>query len=303
MSENRAAWLAERKLGVGGSDLSSVFNLGYGCRKRLWLDKTGVTPDFPREDTLAMQLGRILEPFAAEQYSLLTGRAVSTIHSALVHPTIPELRVNVDRMIMAPQKTNGVLELKAVGRAMFFKSKREGLWPDAILQLQHAMVVTGTTWGAFGVLSRDSGELLHWDVDKSESIEKEILAEVPKFWAQVENGPMPDALPPDDNRCQSCEYRTQCQGNALPGPDRGSGYEADESLRPLVLEYIERRALKKEATDLLDETKAELEYRMGERGMVTAAGAKIQFYKFTKKEYVVKAHEERPLRVYEAKAK
>ena len=112
---------------------------------------------------------------------------------------------------------------------------------------------------------------------------------------------MPDALEPDDDRCQDCCYRTSCQGNALIQVAKASEYEQDESLRPLVMEFIERRALAKEATAMLDDTKEEIKARLGDRGMVTAAGAKIQFYSITKKEYVVKAHEERALRIYPAK--
>lgn len=301
---DRAAWLAERRLGIGGSDCSSLFNVGYGCSRRLWYDKRNTPPDFEREETKAMKLGNVLEPFFAEEYAKETGREVRQ-EKAFVSASCPELRCNIDRSVIgyagADAQEFGVLEIKSVGRATFYIIKRTGLPEDYILQIQHGMLVTGWRWGSFAIGSRDSGELLYWDVPADPALHQEIISVAPKFWALVENGPAPERLEPDDKRCQSCAWRTTCQGEALIQIAQGSEYEQDESLAPLVTEYIERRALRKEAEELVSETKAELEFKLGTRGLVTAAGAKVQFYEIEKKEYVVKKHKERPLRVYEGK--
>lgn len=298
----RETFLAERKLGIGGSDIASVFGIGYGCRRRLWYDKRDVPGDYPREETQAMKLGVVLEPFFAEEYQRLTSRAIGQAFSE-PHRDFPELRVNADRNIYMDDDTTWVLEIKAVGRAMFYKVKREGLPEDYILQLQHAMLVKGAPAGAFAVGSRDSGELLHWDVPANPELHKAILEEGPKFWALVQNGPMPEALEPEDRRCQNCSWRLTCHGNAFIPTAADSEYETDEALAVLTREYEERRLLRKEAEDLLDETKQELACAMGDRGKVVNSAGKVQFYKITKKEYVVKEHEERPLRVYPAKGK
>lgn len=294
----RPDWLAERRLGIGGSDVAGLFNVGYGCKRRCWYDKRSIPEDFPRQENLAMKLGHVLEPFFATQYFDITQRSVRVLDKAIVHPIIPELRVNIDRAVTRGG-VEGVLEIKSVGRAMFFKIKREGLPVDYILQLQHGMLVSGMPFGAFAIGSRDSGELLHWDVEAEASIQASILEAGPKFWSRVENGPIPDALEPDDRRCQECSWRTTCQGNALVQLAPASDYEADESLAPLVREYVDRRALVKEADGLMEEVKAELQCKLGERTMVTAGGAKIQFYSSPRKEYTVKASVIRALRVYE----
>lgn len=300
---DRAAFLAERSTGIGGSDIASVFNLGYGCRLRLWREKRGQEPDYPSEESGPMELGVVLEPHIAAKYEKKTGRSVA-IEGVRRHVDSPELLVHVDRIIYSSHRPDlGVLECKAVGRAMYWKIKREGMPEDYILQLQHGMLVTNLQWGSFAVMNRDNGDLLWWDVSRDEAVCREILQEGPIFWAQVQNGPAPEPLDPEDRRCQTCEYRLSCQGNALVSVAKESEYQADESLRPLVLEFLERRALAKEADDLLDETKEAMKAALGDRGMVTAAGVKIQYYTITKKEYTVKQHEERPLRVYPAKEK
>lgn len=297
----REAWLATRRLGVGGSDAASLFSEGWGCRRRLWYDKTGTPEDFPREENKLMAMGKILEAYFAEEYAKETGRNTEVADEAFVHPEIPQLRVNVDRGVFR-DGIQGVLEIKSSGRAAFYKYKRQGMPVDYVLQVQHGLAVTGCSFGSFALGCRDDGKLLHWDVERSEALVNEIKTEVPRFWEQVVKGEAPERLEVDDPRCQSCSWRTTCHGAALAGaPLEGTEYVPDESLRPLVLEYIERRALRKQADDLLEDTKAELQAALGDRGMVTAAGAKIQYYKITKKEYVVKSHEERPLRIYPGK--
>ncbi len=298
----RAQFLEERKHGLGGSDIASVLNEGYGCALRLWNQKRGIEPDYPEEHNDAMELGQVLEPFFAKKYGLQTNRGLSKVNIHH-HPEHPELFVHADRMILGKPDSLGVLEIKSLGRAMFWKTKREGLPDDYSLQLAHAMLVTGASWGSFAIGSRDTGELLWWDVQADPKLQARILDEALRFWVQVENGPAPDKLDPDDKRCQQCCYRERCHGDNFVGIAAPAEYEQDDSLAPLVAEYLERRALRKEASDLFDETKEELATRMGQRGKVIAAGTKIQHYSFIKKEYVVPQHEETPLRVYPPKGK
>jgi Phage-related protein, predicted endonuclease len=279
-AEERAAFVAERKKGIGGSDVASLFNAGYGCRLRLWRDKRNEVPDFPRDESDLMELGNVLEPFFAEKYKRKTGRDIVTLNEPVVHPEHPELRVNVDRMINDVNDDNrdvGVLEIKSVGRAVFYKTKREGLPEDYILQLQHGMLVTGAKWGAFAIGCRDTGELVDWDVEPDPAIATMIIAEGETFWAEVQNGVMPQRLEPDDSRCQKCEYRRSCQGAALIQIDPRGKLERDETLRPILTEYLERKALEQEATELVEESKEQLKTQIGNRVELEVAGHKIYF--------------------------
>lgn len=305
--EARKDFLAERKGGIGGSDVAALFNVGYGCKLQLWREKRDEAPDFPDEQTGPMSLGILLEDYFADHYAQITGRSVHKRGQA-VHPVHPELRVHVDRMIQDSSKPEvGVLEIKAQGRGAWFNTKRSGTLPeDYLLQLQHGMLVTGASWGSFAVGCRDFGvskpsDLLWWDVQRSDRICDEILDVGPAFWATVENGPMPEALAPDDDRCQECCYRTSCQGGALIHLEKPGEYVQDESLRPLALEYIERSALKKEAEALLDETKAEIKARLAGRPKVAAAGAKLQYWRYEYDAYTVKAGTKDHFRVYPGK--
>jgi hypothetical protein len=304
----REKFLAERKTGIGGSDAASLFSIGYGCERRLFYDKTGVAEDHPREETKAMSLGKLMEPWFAAEYAKETGNEVVQDAVFVRSPSQPELCVHIDawvRKVQAPPK--GVAEIKSVGRGAWYKYKREGLPDDYVLQLQHGMGVTGCTWGVFIVGCRDSGEILHWEVAFRPDVFEEIRSAAAHFWDMyVKRGYPVDRLEPDDHRCASCSYRTTCQGEhislAAAGLTAKDGYEMDNSILPLLIERAERSELRKQANDLFEETNETLKSVLGDRKLVcTEEGHKVQFYGFVKKAYTVPEHEEKPLRVYAPK--
>ena len=303
----REQFLAERQLGVGGSDAASLFSLGFGCVRRLWYDKTAAKKDFEFEQTKAIRLGNLMEPFFAQEYAAETGNRVDMDKVFVQDPT-SHIAVHIDAWVVkAPESSQGVAEIKSCGRGAWFKYKREGLPEDYILQLQTGMGAAGRSWGVFIIGCRDSGEILHWQVDFNPAIYTEILAATAVFWKDLKAEANPyERLEPDDPRCASCSYRTTCQGEhvslAAAGLTAKDGYEMDDSLLPLLIERAERSELRKQANDLFDELNEEIKARLGDRKLVcTEQGHKVQFYSFHKAEYVVKAHDERPLRVYAPK--
>ena len=79
MSEtNREQWLAERRKGIGGSDIAALLGMSpFKTPVDLWMDKTGRAD--PTPDNPAMRLGRELEPAVLARYAEQTGRGVSHI--------------------------------------------------------------------------------------------------------------------------------------------------------------------------------------------------------------------------------
>jgi predicted phage-related endonuclease len=302
----REKFLAERQLGCGGSDAASLFNLGWGCQRRLWYDKTAAEKNFEFEQTKAVRLGNLMEPWFAAEYAAETGNAVD-MRAVFSQDKAAHIAVHIDAWVHARSRAMGVAEIKSCGRGAWHKYRREGLPEDYVLQLQTGMGVTGCLWGVFIIGCRDSGEILHWEVDFRPEIYTEILAAAAVFWKDLKAEQNPyERLEPDDKRCASCSYRTTCQGEhislAAAGLTAKDGYEMDNSILPLLIERAERSALKKEAENLFDETNEEIKARLGDRKLVcTEQGHKVQYYSFHKAEYVVKAHDERPLRVYAPK--
>lgn len=302
----REAFLAARRQGIGGSDASSLFNIGWGCRRRLWYDKTGVEPDYPRAEGWGpLRRGQMLEDIVAAEYSEMTGRAVVK-RAAFTHPQHPELRVNIDREIHSPHRPadSGYLEIKVLGRETFHKTSREGLPEDYRLQHAHGLLVTGFQWGAFCILSPELyAEPLAFDLERDNDLCELVREAGVEFWSDcVVGGAAPERLDAEDHRCGSCEYRLSCQGEHMLSFNKpGSTVPFDDSLRPLALEYLNRRELVKEAKELLDETAEELKARLGERTEVLAGGSKILYRAYSVKEHTVRAHVKRPLNIYAEK--
>jgi predicted phage-related endonuclease len=170
-----------------------------------------------------------------------------------------------------------VLEVKSVGRGQFYKVKREGLPEAYLLQMQHAMEVIGTDWGAFAIGCRDNGVLEQWRVEKDHTLAEVIVAEEAQFWKQVETGDMPARLDPADSRCQRCEYRRSCQGDALleAMPERNGDVERDDRLFPILNELLGRKELLKQAEQLVDESEEVLKTELADRQAVVVGENKV----------------------------
>lgn len=272
--EQRVAFLEARAQGLGGSDAASLLqhiipDMKYSCRRRLFYDKSKHKKDFEREETGPMKLGNLLEPVLCQEFSKLTGRRIEVVGQQK-HSDFPEMVGHVDRMQHTPEReTPGILECKALGTRIFYQTKRSGLAPEYLLQLQWYLCVAGASWGSYIIGNRDNLALIHFDVERDDKIHEAFLREAPAFWASLSDPKnIPERLEPDSFACQSCEYRITCQANALlPSSDNDDIPIADE-LMPLVQEYLERREEFDRAEGNLAETKEIVATILGDRSAV-----------------------------------
>jgi hypothetical protein len=221
----RQQWLAQRRTGIGGSDVIHLLNepqYGKGCQKWLAFDKLGVPEDYPQVPTAGqIRRGTKLESLVAEEYSEKTGRELRRQPSR-VNKDYPWARVNMDRQALAGtgnpgfeiDKT-GAVEIKTFGEWPFRKMVREQkLLPGTALQIQHTMFVTGYDWTAFAGMEVSHWDLMHFDVPRDEQTIDIIKREGDKFWTMKEKGQLPAPLPnPEDERCRVCTYRKTCRGS------------------------------------------------------------------------------------------
>ena len=317
---NEAAWLAERQLGIGGSDEHHVFSEPpYGCARRLWYDKRGVDQDYPEDETAVMQRGTRLEDLVAELYAERTGRTVER-RGTIVSVEHPWARVNIDRAILGvPDRGPGVLEVKTHNYWMFRQIKKHGLQTGHILQAQHGCKVTGHAWASYAILHPDSWDLIHFDVERDDTLIAQMVDAGAAFWRQVEHGPMPDPLPEIDRRCHTCPWRKTCRGEALLAAALISReeflapLEQDSSLAELLADYREAKRMADDSAETLDAVKDALRERLGDRQAVECEGTRIYYrpqiaqrvdtaglrakYPLVYQD-VIKPSESRPLKVY-----
>ena len=149
MTTDRAQWLAQRRLGIGGSDAAAVLGLSkWKTPLALWQEKSGQAPD-DDSDSEPMLCGRVLEPVIRQQYAQRTGRTVRLPEQILAHPQHNWMLANID----------GITEC---GRIVEIKTARTGAdWGEAgtdqipqayLLQVQHYMAVTGCAVADIAVL-------------------------------------------------------------------------------------------------------------------------------------------------------
>ncbi len=283
--------MKDRTKFIGGSDLGAVFNLPpYGCRRRLWYEKTGVASDYPFIESGPMRRGKFFEPIVRKFYQEQTGLTVEPGPIQLVDPDRPFSAGELDGRV----KDNGSTrpwECKVPGERMFIKVKREGMQDDYILQLQKYIKLDNASSGTYAVFHADSVNMLTFDIERDNGIIEEIAKAEISFWKQVTEGQAPDRLDPSDRRCAGCLWRTSCQGAALLQRVKDTGdLITDTQLDPLMAEYTEAKTIHDEATELLDGVKDRIKDYLGDDvTAVQTTGNRIYFRPQVSKRWDTKA--------------
>lgn len=92
---DEAAWLRERRLGIGGSDIGAIVGVNpWKTALDVFLDKTGQAPVV--EPNESMKLGTALEPFVVKNYEERTGLKCVE-QEGMFHNGV--ICVNIDRIV------------------------------------------------------------------------------------------------------------------------------------------------------------------------------------------------------------
>lgn len=294
------AWHAERALGIGGSESASLFNAGWGCERRLVMEKRGQQPDYQRtkREEEILERGNELEDIVADKFVRETGLKVRRQPSQ-VSKTYPHARVNMDRQIVAVDENHllslttdphsgispleeiikpgehigpGYLECKTMNEWDFKRLLKDGFAKHEhyILQLQHGLAVKEYKWGAFAFLEPTWWQFKWFLLVRNDLLCDEIMRRVEATWVLVEDTslPLPDALPHGDKRCNNCLYRKSCRGEAYlaeyANADFSSDYVqiTDPALVELATDYRDAREAAESASAIVDTIKARIQEKM-----------------------------------------
>ncbi len=286
-------FVQERKSYVGASDQASIHNVGWGCARRLFYDKSGVVADFDNSDKPGFRRGRRLESIAADYYASTTGRKLTKAVTARVKGQ-EHLAANPDRYLqVADSEVNspyfgkkGYLEIKVVGRESYFNIKRSGLPEDYILQVQYGLGVTGLSWGAFAVYWPDGDELLYWDFEANKALGDSLLEKADDWWLMnLGHGIVPEALTDGSKPCRDCPWLRTCRGvESIPEAAKEVIQRPD--LAGIISKMAEVKGLKDESGDAYDGLRDEViqaikgvpgEYVAGNRAFSFRAGESERF--------------------------
>lgn len=194
--KNSESFHAERKDGLGGSDIGAILGLSkYRTPVDVWAEKTGRAA--PAESNLAMRFGTYAEQFVAEEYTAQTGNAVQRFTPMLRHPTAP-LIGHVDRLVIpegqkraAHQRqirTDRLLEAKTANAFAAFNAEEWGpAGTDAVpaaylVQVATYRILTGCRHADLAVLFGNQ-ELRVYHLERDVELEEMILARASEWWA------------------------------------------------------------------------------------------------------------------------
>ena len=181
-------WLANRRLGIGGSDASSVCGINkYKSRVELWLDKSGQLPY--QEAGEAAYWGTQLESLVRNEFSKRTGISVTQTHELLQSEEHPFMLANLDGICEVSEYGQCIFEAKTA--SAFKASEWEDSIPDAYqLQAQHYMAVTGYNATYIAVLI--GGNTFKWRfVERDEELISMLIQLEQDFWQHVQDGTPP----------------------------------------------------------------------------------------------------------------
>jgi len=184
-------WHAERRLGIGGSDVAAVLGISdYKTSYQLWLEKIGDAE--PQQETWEMMRGKALEPALRQHYANKTGLVVSLPVKAMVSEKYPFMRYNPDGLT----KEKRLVEFKTASYSDEWGEEGTDEIPqEYLLQVQHGMIVTG--FEVCDVTVSIGGNKPKYYLVEADKFLQEFIIEVEaKFWQMVEQRVPP---PPSNN--------------------------------------------------------------------------------------------------------
>lgn len=190
-AENREAWLAERRNGLGASNAAAAIGADPFCSAfKLWATLCGLLPpeDLAAENE-SVEWGLRHEANVLQAFSEKTGREVfpNPGYEMVVHPDLPWLRTTLDATQLSTHRPDkGDLQAKTADARMMHEWK-DGISPlQYQVQVQIELAVTGMQWGSLAVLI--GGNRFRWlDFERDDAFISAVIPHLEKFWWHVEN--------------------------------------------------------------------------------------------------------------------
>jgi putative phage-type endonuclease len=283
----RDEWLADRRSGIGGSDIAAILGLSpWKTAVDVWLDKTGQSTEDAIGNAEAVRWGTLLEDVVAREYSERTGSAVQRVNRILRHPEHEWAIGNIDRAIVSPGSrvrvaddggtllgASGLLEVKTAS------AYKAGDWgrdsdEDAVpvhyqAQVMWYMALTGRAWADVAALIGGQRMVIRRIYADDETIAA-MLERANEFWHKH----VLKRTPPDPAKAKDVER--------LFPADNGEAVEADEEL---LSAYNAARAAKNDmayAEARYEEAVERIKLALGERSALTLNGKPLVTWKAAK---------------------
>jgi putative phage-type endonuclease len=184
--------MTDRREGLGASDAPAALGISpWKTPLTLFLEKLGQLPQQPT--TLAMHIGKALEPIVLETFSLQTGMPVRRQQQKIIDPANPWRWATLDGI------ANGaIVEAKTSATAHDFGEEGTDEIPQPyIIQIQHQFAVTGFVLAYVPVLIAGRDFKLY-QVERDDELIELITESEREFWGRVERQEPPDPVTLED---------------------------------------------------------------------------------------------------------
>lgn len=261
---SRADWLGVRRTGLGGSDAAAVVGLSrWTSPLELWLDKTGRNTGDDEAGEAALW-GTLLEPVVRDEVARRRDIEIVTAPFVLAHEHRRWQMVNLDGDIPS---LDAIYEGKTASVYLADDWADDQIPEAYILQVQHALAVTGRARALCGVLI--GGQKLEVrSVERDQELIDTLIGLEAEFWSLVESD-----TPPAADGSQACTdllkriYST-ANGNVLTlgGSDLAEVEQLIEQRGQLVADIKALEAEQARTENILKERSGDNEALADENG-------------------------------------
>lgn len=275
---DRANWLARRRLGIGGSDAPGVIGVAPPSWNltplSIYMEKRGELPE--TKANLPMEWGELLEAPILTMFQRRSGKNVVVGESIrnMVRPGHPFMRVNLDGLIPDEKR---IVEAKLASSDERWGEPGSDQVPIYFgVQAQHEMAVAEMEVVEFAVLFCRFGlrELQTYEVPRDDELIEMLTEREATFWQRVVDGNPPDPTTPEDIRLR---WPT----------DTGREIEATEDIAQAWGELLAVKSTLKHAESREEELKAAIQGYMTDASVLTYAGKTIATWKQSKDSLVL----------------
>lgn len=185
-------WLQDRKLGVGASEIATLFGLNpWQNVRELWSLKVH---DLPSEGSNELfHFGHEMEDLIGREFALRSGETVAEPDEAIIVGSKPHYRASLDRVIIEDGEAVAALELKNLHEGRLKEYMTCGPSTQYLLQLQYQMACANMEYGYLAALFGGQ-KFAAWRVVASPSVAAEIFRRVDCFWEYVESKTEPPEI-------------------------------------------------------------------------------------------------------------
>lgn len=249
--ESDQEWAKFRAQGVGGSDVAAIMGISpWKTVLQLWLEKTGRAND-PEPENEAMYWGTVIEADVARRFGEEhPDFKVRNINATLVSTSAPWMHANLDRMVIMPDGSPAVLEIKT---ASAYKADEweDGIPPYYLTQVAWYLLVTG--WhDAFVAVLIGGNRYREYTFERDEEDVRAVEGAAVDFWVNyVQADVMPQAVGADAGTL--AQMYPPGLDDLVDAPDNARADGLVEAYRQASVDEADAKARKADAAAALEQ--------------------------------------------------